>query len=115
MVTLYGIPNCDTVKKTLTYFKEKNIPVSFHNFKTEGISAEKLEEWFSAAGINKVVNKASSTYKGLDEAARKALEEPHSAIPVIQEHTSVIKRPIVEARGKTLVGFKKDEYDEIFG
>ncbi len=114
MVTLYGIPNCDTVKKALTYFKEKNIPVSFHNFKTEGISGEKLEEWFSAAGINTVVNKKSSTYKGLDDTAKAALENASSAIPLIGEHTSVIKRPVVEVAGKTLVGFKKEEYDSLF-
>jgi len=114
MVKLYGIPNCDAVKKTLTYFKEKNIPVSFHNFKTEGISAEKLEEWFSAAGINKVVNKASTTYKNLDDSSKKALETPASAIPVILDNTSVIKRPVVEAGEKTLLGFKKEEYDSIF-
>ncbi|MBX2953757.1 MAG: Spx/MgsR family RNA polymerase-binding regulatory protein [Leadbetterella sp.] len=114
MVKLYGIPNCDTVKKTLTYFREKNIPVSFHNFKTDGISAEKLEEWFAAAGINKVVNKNSTTYKELDESAKKALENPSTAIPVIQEHTSLVKRPVVEADGKTLLGFKKDEYDKTF-
>ncbi len=114
MVKLYGIPNCDTVKKTLTYFKEKNIPVSFHNFKTEGISAEKLEEWFSAAGINKVVNKNSTTYKDLDESLKKALESPQSAIPVIQEYTSIVKRPVVETGGKTLLGFKKEDYDSLF-
>ena len=114
MVQLYGIPNCDTVKKALTYFKDKNIPVSFHNFKTGGISAEKLEEWFSVAGINKVVNKASTTYKELDEPLKKALESPDSAIPIIQEHTSVVKRPVVEAHGKTLLGFKKEEYDSLF-
>ena len=114
MVKLYGIPNCDTVKKALTYFKDKGIPVSFHNFKTDGISAEKLEEWFSATGINKVVNKASTTYKDLDESLKQALESPPSAIPIIQEHTSIIKRPVVEAHGKTLLGFKKDDYDTIF-
>ncbi|MDT4887524.1 hypothetical protein FQZ97_1239860 [compost metagenome] len=114
MVKLYGIPNCDTVKKTLTYFKDKNIPVSFHNFKTEGISAEKLEEWFSAAGINKVVNKKSTTYKDLGEAFKKALETPEAAIPILQEHTSIVKRPVVEAHGKTLLGFKKEEYDSLF-
>lgn len=114
MVKLYGIPNCDTVKKALTYFKDKNIPVSFHNFKTDGISAEKLEEWFSAAGINKVVNKNSTTYKDLDDPAKEALESPQSAIPILQEHTSIVKRPVVETQGKTLLGFRKDDYDSLF-
>lgn len=114
MVTLYGIPNCDTVKKAMTYFKEKNIAVTFHNFKTAGISAEKLEEWFSAAGINKVVNKKSTTYKDLDEPLKNALESPQSAIPVIREYTSLVKRPVVEAQGKTLLGFKREEYDSLF-
>ena len=114
MVKLYGIPNCDTVKKTLTYFKDKNIPVSFHNFKTDGISKEKLEAWFSAVGPDRVVNKKSTTYKGLADDLKAALEVPASAIPVLQQHTSVIKRPVVEAGGKTLIGFRKEEYDQVF-
>lgn len=114
MVKLYGIPNCDTVKKTLDFFKSKNIEVQFHNYKTEGISDKKLIEWFNTLGINKVVNKASSTYKKLTDEQKSALENPETAIAILQEHTSVIKRPTVEHAKGTLIGFKKEEYESVF-
>jgi arsenate reductase len=114
MVKIYGIPNCDTVKKTLDFFKSKDIEIQFHNYKTEGISEEKLSEWFNKLGINKVVNKASSTYKKLTDEQKLALENPETAIPILQEHTSVIKRPTVEHKKGTLIGFKKEEYETVF-
>lgn len=114
MIELYGIPNCDTVKKTLDFFKAKNLKVNFHNFKSDGISDKKLNEWFEVLGINKVVNKKSSTIKKLNDEDRAALENPVTAIPLLQEHTSIIKRPVVEYQGKTLIGFNKEEYEEVF-
>jgi arsenate reductase len=114
MVKIYGIPNCDTVKKTLDFFKAKKIAVQFHNYKTEGISDKKLKEWFGSVGINKVVNKVSSTYKKLSEEQKIVLDNPETAILLLQEFPSIIKRPIVEHKEQTLVGFKKDEYEAVF-
>lgn len=114
MVKMYGIPNCGTVKKALDYFKAKNIKIEFHNYKTDGISEEKLQEWFSNLDFNKVVNKKSSTYRTLSDAQKEALNAPETAIPILQEFTSIIKRPLVESSNLYLVGFSEEDYNPHF-
>jgi|SRR5690606_22046662 arsenate reductase len=111
-ITIYGIPNCDTVKKALTYLKDNEISFTFHNFKTEGISDKKLKEWFSAFGLNKVINKVSATYKKIED--KTALENEESALKIIKENPSIIKRPVLEFGDKKHLGFKKEEYDALF-
>jgi arsenate reductase len=111
-VTLYGIPNCDTVKKAQTYLKDNEIPYTFHNFKTEGISDKKLKEWFHALGFNKVINKVSASYKKLED--KSPLEQEETALDLVQANTSIIKRPVLEWGDKKLIGYKKEEYDALF-
>lgn len=110
-VTIYGIPNCDTVKKALTYLKDNDVPFAFHNFKTEGISDKKLKEWFRFFGFNKVINKVSSTYKKLED--KSPLEKEETAYEVVKANTSILKRPVLEFGDKKLIGFKKEEYDSL--
>ncbi len=114
MLTVYGIPNCDTVKKALDFLRNKGEEFVFHNYKTEGISKVKLEEWIQQVPLDKVVNKKSTTYKDLDQAQKDALETPLSAFEVIMQHTSIIKRPIIEDQKIVAVGFDKDLYEELF-
>ncbi|HLO46314.1 MAG TPA: Spx/MgsR family RNA polymerase-binding regulatory protein [Leadbetterella sp.] len=114
MLTVYGIPNCDTVKKSLDFLKAKGETFAFHNYKTEGISKDKLEEWMQQIPLDKLVNKKSTTYKGFDQAQKDALETPLSAIEVIMQNTSVIKRPIIEDQKVVAVGFDKDLYEKLF-
>jgi arsenate reductase len=111
-VKIYGIPNCDTVKKAITYLKDNQVPYTFHNFKTDGISPEKLKEWFETFGFNKVVNKSSSTYRALED--KSLVETPESAIKILEASPSMIKRPILENGANKRIGFKKEEYDELF-
>ena len=111
---VYGIPNCDTVKKARDWFKANDIPYKFHDFKKEGISAEKLEEWSAKAGYEKVINKASSTYKALDASAKENLAGDKPLLSILQKNTSIIKRPVIEDGGFLYFGFDEETYRQHF-
>jgi len=111
---IYGIPNCDTVKKARDWFKANDIPYDFHDFKKEGISTEKLEEWAAKAGYEKVINKASATYKGLEPAVKESLTSPKPPLAIVQENTSMIKRPVIEDSGFLFFGFDEEIYRQHF-
>ncbi len=112
MYKVYGIPNCDTVKKALTWLKEHDIHFEFHNFKKEGISQEKLEAWLEKYPWETLVNKAGTTWKKLDESQKAT--DTVSAIQLMMEQTSVIKRPVLEKEEIISVGFKPELYEGIF-
>lgn len=115
MLLVYGIPNCDTVKKTLDWFKANNIAYQFHDYRKEGISAEKLKEWISQVPLETVFNKNSTTYKQLPSEVKNALVDEESAIKVMIESPSMIKRPVVDDNGIVMaIGFKADKFKTIF-
>ena len=106
MTKLYGIPNCDTVKKARTWLTEHGIAHAFHDFKKQGVPAAALDRWLAAAGHEKLVNRKGTTWRGLDEATRAAVVDTASARALLLQHASVIKRPVVEwADGAITVGF----------
>lgn len=110
-MTVYGIPNCNTVKKAQDWLKENHLSFEFHNFKKEGITAEKLTEWFNVFGWEKVINKNGLTFKKLNKEEQAAINSSNQAITYLMTNTSAIKRPIVEIDGKAvLLGFKEEEY-----
>lgn len=113
-ITLYGIPNCDTVKKARTWLDGKGIAYTFHDYKKQGADPARIARWIDAAGLDKVVNKAGTTYRKLDDAQKSALAG-EGAPAVLSENTSVIKRPIVEHPGGLLVGFKEAEWAAALG
>jgi arsenate reductase len=110
---IYGIPNCDTVKKARDWFKKNNIDYEFHNFKTDGISLEKLNEWDSKAGYEKFLNKNSSTWKELPAEVKENVKTKADAFTLIQEKTSMIKRPVIEMGEVLLFGFDEDAYKQL--
>lgn len=114
MLTVYGIPNCDTVKKTLVWLNANGIAYHFHDYKKEGISAEKLEEWLTQVPWEKLLNKASTTFKELSPEAKSAIVDNQSAMELMLEKNSAIKRPVVEDGKVLAVGFKPDQYKAIF-
>ena len=115
MITIYGIPNCDMIKKTMDWFKANNIAYQFHDYRKEGISAEKLKEWISQVPLDTVFNKNSTTSKELPEEVRNAIVDEESAIQAMIESNSIIKRPVVDDNGKVLaIGFKADKFKTIF-
>lgn len=110
MLTIYGIPNCDTVKKARTWLDAKGIAYTFHDYKKAGADPARI----AAAGRDKVVNRAGTTFRKLSEADQAALTG-EGAPDVLAANTSVIKRPIVEHPGGLMVGFKEAEWAAILG
>jgi arsenate reductase (glutaredoxin) len=106
MITLYGIPNCETVKKARTWLAEHGVAHTFHDFKKQGVPEVELDLWLTAAGWEKLVNRKGTTWRGLDEATRSAVVDNASARALLLAHASVIKRPVVVwADGQITVGF----------
>lgn len=114
MMKLYGIPNCNTVKKAQDWLKTNGYDYEFHDFKKKGITAGKLTEWFNTFGWEKVINKAGLTFKKLNKEEQASVNNADSAMAYLISNTSAIKRPIVEIDGKAvLLGFKEDEYQAL--
>lgn len=113
-VTVYGIPNCDTVKKARHWLDAHGIAFTFHDYKKQGADPARIADWIAKAGLDKVVNKAGTTYRKLDDAQKAALAG-EGAPAVLAENTSAIKRPIVEHPGGLLVGFKEAEWAAALG
>lgn len=107
---LYGIPNCDTVKKARVWLDARRLAYAFHDYKKAGADPARLAQWCAAAGWEKVLNRAGTTFKKLPEADKAQLDSA-KAVTLMAAHPSCIKRPIVEHAGGLLVGFKPDEWD----
>jgi Spx/MgsR family transcriptional regulator len=112
-VTFYGIPSCDTVKKARNWLDSKGIAYSFHDYKKQGADAGKLAEWVKAAGWEKVLNRAGTTFKKLPDSDKQDLDAA-KAVAVMAANPSCIKRPVVECPGGLLVGFKEAEWEAAF-
>ena len=113
-ITLYGIPNCDTVKKARTWLDEHRIAYAFHDYKKAGITAAKLKAWCKTLGWESVLNRAGTTFRKLPDAAKDGLDQA-KAIALMLEQPSMIKRPIVEHKSGLLLGFKQAEWEAAFG
>lgn len=110
-ITLYGIPNCDTVKKARKWLDGRGVAYAFHDYKKQGADPAKIAAWVEQAGWEKVLNRAGTTFRKLPEADREGLDAG-SAVKVMAANPSAIKRPIVEHPGGLLVGFKESEWEE---
>jgi Spx/MgsR family transcriptional regulator len=103
---VYGIPNCDTVKKARAWLDGQGVAHAFHDFKKAGVPADRLAAWQQAAGWEKLVNRQGTTWRKLDPAAQAAVVDAASAAALLQAQPSVIKRPVVEwPDGAVTVGF----------
>ncbi|GGH14583.1 Spx/MgsR family RNA polymerase-binding regulatory protein [Mucilaginibacter phyllosphaerae] len=107
---VYGITNCNTVKKALDWLKANNVAYEFHDFKKLGISPQKLQEWDSKAGYEKFMNKQGLTYKQLDPAVKEGLKTKDDALQMLQQKTSMIKRPVIENGDFLFFGFDESIY-----
>ena len=99
------------MKKALTWLDENNIPYTFHDFKKEGVSLGKLEAWEAQVGWEPLVNKRGTTWRQLSAEAQRAVVDAASANALMQEKTSVIKRPVIETPNGIILGFDADEYE----
>jgi arsenate reductase (glutaredoxin) len=112
-VTLFGIPNCDTVKKARRWLDERGVAYAFHDYKKAGIDAPRLGRWANEAGWEPLLNRAGTTFRKLPEAETAGLDRER-AMALMIAHPSLIKRPVVEGAGPLLVGFKPDAWDAAF-
>jgi len=112
---LYGIPNCDMVKKARAWMAARNIVVDFHDFKKHGVEAAWLTEVATQMGWKALLNTRGTTWRKLDHAVKNAVIDQPSAIDLMLVHTSLIKRPVLHANGRYHLGFSEQQYQVIFG
>jgi Spx/MgsR family transcriptional regulator len=106
MTTLYGIPNCDTVKKARAWFTDHGVAYVFHDFKKQGVPEPQIDHWLKVAGWEKLLNRQGTTWRKLDDATKAAVTDAQSARALMLAQPSVIKRPVVEwSATKMTVGF----------
>ena len=113
-VTLYGIKNCDTMKKARAWLDKRGVAYEFHDYKTAGIERGRLESWAREASWETLLNRAGTTFRKLPEKEREGLTEK-KALALMLAQPSMIKRPVLEVGGRLFVGFRPDDYEKTFG
>ena len=111
---VYGITNCNTVKKALDWLKANKVDYEFQDFKKLGVSVEKLLEWNTKAGYEKFLNKQGLTWKQLDPAIKESVKTPADALQLLHQKTSMIKRPVIEDGAFLYFGFDEEVYKKHF-
>lgn len=114
MTTLYGIPNCDTVKKARTWLDANGITYTFHDFKKAGISRDLVKTWLTDAAWDVLVNRKGTTWRALADERKATIIDAQSATELMLESPSVVKRPVLSHDGVTHVGFSDELYQRIF-
>jgi len=112
MIKLYGIPNCDTIKKARKWLKDNNTDYEFHDYKKLGVPEKELKAWVKQLGWEVLLNKRGTTWRKLDEDIKNSVDEA-SAIQIMLDNASIIKRPVLVKDKTILVGFKESEYSEL--
>ena len=113
MTTLYGIPNCDTMKKARKWLADNGVEYAFHDYKKLGIERKQLDAWIKAVGWETLLNRRGMMWRKVPDEVKASIDE-QSAIRLMLETPSIIKRPVLEANGKVTVGFKPETYAELF-
>jgi Spx/MgsR family transcriptional regulator len=114
-IAIYGIKNCDTVKKARAWLDKHKVDYAFHDYKAAGIERDRLERWTKKVGWETLLNRAGTTFKKLPDKDKNGVTEA-KAIALMLKQPSMIKRPVLDAGGgKLLVGFKPEQYAALFG
>lgn len=114
MHTVYGIPNCNTVKKAIDWLKDNHVSYEFHDYKKKGITGEELKKWCQQVGWETLLNKKGTTWRALDEATQASVSGEAGAIALMKDKTSIIKRPVITKDNKVLVvGFDEAVYKKV--
>lgn len=111
-ITIYGIKNCETVKKARAWLDDRGVEYTFHDYKTAGVDRERLERWCREHGWEKICNRAGTTFRKLPDAAKSNLTEA-KAMKLMLEQPSMIKRPIAEVGDRSFVGFSPELYENL--
>ncbi len=114
MTIVYGIKTCDTVRKATAWLKKHHVDFRFHDFREDGIDKKKLGNWCDIAGWETLVNKKSTTWRGLTEAQQAGITNKKAAITILQEHPTLIKRPVIEHNQSLLVGYDEKKLETTF-
>ncbi len=113
---VYGIKNCNTVKNALTWLDKHKIAYEFHDYKKLGVTADHLKNWSKQVGWESLLNRKGLTWRQLPESVRESVKSEATAIKLMIEKTSAIKRPLIEKKGKVIaLGFDEGEYEKVFG
>jgi len=116
MLIVYGIPNCDTVKKARTWLDAQGRAFAFHDYKKQGVPADRLDAWIAAVGWEVLVNRQGTTWRKLDDATKAGVHDAASAKALMLAQASVIKRPVIERDGVVLgVGFDEARLRQALG
>jgi arsenate reductase (glutaredoxin) len=110
-ITIYGIKNCDTMKKARAWLDKSGVAYDFHDYKAAGIAKDKLRQWSDALGWELLLNRSGTTFRKLPEADREGLDEK-KALALMLAQPSMIKRPVLDLGGKLVVGFKPEIYEK---
>lgn len=112
-IIVYGIPNCDTVKKARKWLDAHDVSYTFHDYKKSGIDKGTLSAWSKELGWEPLLNRRGTTWRKLDDAVKEGVDEAR-ALSLMVEHTSMIKRPVIQAGSKLLLGFDEQQYQDVF-
>jgi Spx/MgsR family transcriptional regulator len=112
--TMFGIPNCDTIKKAKKWLEANELDYQFHNYRKDGISEQMVRQFCEQLGWEQVVNKRGTTYRQLTQEQKDSLNQ-ETAISLLVEHSAMIKRPILDVDGTLHIGFKAEQYQQVFG
>ena len=112
MIKLYGIPNCDTMKKARRWLEANGVDYDFHDYKKLGVPENNLKAWVQKAGWETILNKRGTTWRKLDDELKHNIDNK-SAIKIMLDNPSIIKRPVLESNQLLLIGFKEDEYRQL--
>jgi Spx/MgsR family transcriptional regulator len=113
MTVIYGIKNCDTMKKAITWLEGNTIPFTFHDYKKQGLDEDVLRQAINEHGWETVINRRGTTWRALPDSIKENMDD-EGAVAVAKENPSIIKRPLLVYTGTTHLGFKKDIYADIF-
>jgi len=113
MITLYGIPNCNTVSKARKWLTENNIDYQFHNFKKDGLNQQVIDKWIDSLGWEILLNNRGTTWRKLSDEMKADIDRK-KAVSIMLENTSIIKRPVLDLNDTLHVGFKAEQYQQIF-
>lgn len=110
---IYGIKNCDTMKKAFKWLDEQGIDYQFHDYKKDGVSEALAKEWLEELGYEQLINKRGTTWRKLDDAVKNNLNN-ETALSLMLENSSIIKRPLLDTGSQRYLGFKPDQYENLF-
>ncbi|MFT5521138.1 MAG: arsenate reductase [Enterobacterales bacterium] len=112
MITLYGIKACDTVKKARHYLDANNVDFNYHDFRINGLEKDKLSDWIKAVGWKVLLNTRSTSWRQLTDKQKQDIDE-NSALALMMDNPTLIKRPVLETSTEVIVGFKAEDYQQV--